>query len=95
MHTITEKTVVVRAEGLLVSTVNDELVMVSLARGYYYGLDNAGVEIWKQLATPLSVAELCERLTRRYDVALESCRADVLRFLQELQAEQMIQVVNP
>jgi hypothetical protein len=94
MQTISRESVVVRADNLLVSTVNDELVMVSLDRGYYYGLDNAGVEIWNQLAAPLSVSELCNRLTSRYNVAAESCEDDVLRFLQELVAEEMIRVVN-
>jgi len=94
MQTITRDSVVVRADNLLVSTVNDELVMVSLDRGYYYGLDNAGVEIWNQLAKPLSVVELCNQLTSRFDVAPDTCEADVLRFLHELHEEQMIRVVK-
>jgi hypothetical protein len=94
MQTISRESIVVRADNLLVSTVNDELVMVSLDRGYYYGLDNAGVEIWNQLAAPLSVSELCNRLTSRFDVAVETCEDDVLRFLHELVDEQIVKVVN-
>lgn len=93
MKTISRDTTVVRSDDFLASTVDDELVMISLEQGHYYALDDIGSRVWELLVTPMTVASLCAQLQPQFAVAPERCEADVLSFLSELREEGMIQVV--
>lgn len=75
----------VRKQGdWLAAKVGDELVMMSAEKGNYIGLSQVGAHIWELLDTPLAVDALCVRLQEEYDVAPETCRAEVESFLDEL-----------
>ena len=93
MTTITMDTHVVRSEDFITSTVDDDLVMMSLEKGIYYGLDAIGSQIWESIAQPVSVQTLCQQLMEKFEVEPAQCQADVLAFLNELLTEEMIHVV--
>ena len=38
------------SNGQLAATVDQEIVILSVERGSYYGLDDIGSEIWQQMA---------------------------------------------
>ena len=61
-----------------------ETVILDMASGQYFALDPIGTEIWHALQTPSSLASLCERLLREYDVARERCEIEVAALLQQL-----------
>lgn len=94
MTTITLNTTLERAGDFVTATVDDALVMMSLEKGAYYGLDEIGSQIWSQLEAPTRVAALCDNLQAQYDVTRAQCEEDVLAFLQELLDEGMVRVVN-
>jgi hypothetical protein len=94
MATITMKTIVERSDDFITSSIDDELVMMSLEKGIYYGLDSIGSHIWQYLATPVPVQTLCHQLTDQFEVDLAQCETDVLAFLNELLDEGMIHVVD-
>ena len=68
---------------ILFTDLDDTVVMMDPDKGSYYELDSVGARIWNLVDIERSVAELCELLLREYDVALESCRDDVLEFLKQ------------
>lgn len=84
MSNVTLETIVVRTGDIMASPVDDELVMMDMERGVYFGLDAVGADIWNRLAAPLAVADLCEQLMREYDVDRATCEADVLAVLNEM-----------
>ena len=94
MAPVTLASQVVRSEDFITSTIDNDLVMMSLEKGTYYGLDAVGSHVWDQLAQPVTVQTLCHQLTEMFDVDLEQCQQDVLAFLTELQKENMIHVVK-
>jgi len=94
MSIISKETTVVRSDDLLASTVENELVMISIEQGHYYALDDIGSLIWEILATPTTVAELCAQMQSRFAVAPAECEADVRAFLTELLEKGMVKVVN-
>jgi hypothetical protein len=91
---ISLKTTFVRRANLVETEIDGEVVMMSLERGNCYGLDNSAARIWKLLESPMSVAALLETLTREYAVEAENCQAEVLGFLEQLQAENLIEIVG-
>ena len=73
-----------RSDRLLTSSITDELVMFDTENGKYYGLNDIATEIWNTLEKPLTVEELCSRLTDEFEVSREQCLEDLLAFLPEL-----------
>ena len=85
---------VARNDSILFSELDDKLLMMSIDNGEYYSLDAIGAHIWTLLAEPISVAALCEALVNEFDVAPETCREDVLAFMNELFALEVITILN-
>lgn len=74
----------------LAAKVGDELVMMSAEKGNYLGLSEVGARIWELLETPRAIDEICTKLEAEFDVAPETCRAEVEAFLNELAAQHAI-----
>ena len=72
------------------SPVGDETVILHLKNSTYYGLDAVGTRIWGLLKDGLAPDAICERLAAEYGVAREVIEADARRFLEELEAQNMI-----
>jgi hypothetical protein len=84
---------VVRTSDAITAAVAEELVMMDVETGTYYGLNNVGAEIWRLLESPTSTEDLCTALMHSFDVPLERCTAEVLQFLDQLQAKGLVHVV--
>ena len=91
---IESKTQIIRAEGLMSASVDQELVILNMATNNYIGLDTIGRRIWEMIEKPLSVDELYDILSREFDVQLKQFEADVLPFLEELKHEGLIRIVG-
>jgi hypothetical protein len=89
---ITLDSVVSSRPDLVAAPMDDKLVMLDLAQGKYFGLDNIATVIWTAIAAPVRVADLCAELVERYDVAPETCQADTLEFLNWLREEGLVEV---
>lgn len=83
-HEVTPETVIHRSPDLLTSEIDGEVVMLSIARGSYFGLDEVGSRIWDLLEKPIPVGRLVARLLEEYEVEPDRCRAETLSFLESL-----------
>src|SRR4051812_16948346 len=72
----------------------EELVMVSIENGHYYGLSKIAKEIWQMIEQPLKVSDLVASLVAKYEVDADSCEKDTLKFLEQLEAENLLWVRN-
>jgi Coenzyme PQQ synthesis protein D (PqqD) len=72
------------ADGVVFNRVGDELVLLDLNRGVYYGLNPIGAHIWQLLSEGVAEGELVDRLCEEYDVARETLAADLEALLAEL-----------
>jgi Coenzyme PQQ synthesis protein D (PqqD) len=86
------QTVVVRVGGLRSAAVETDLIIMNVAKANYVGLDQIGRRIWDILATPNRIDELCRRMTREFAGDPEQISHDVIEFLNELHAENLITV---
>jgi hypothetical protein len=85
---------IVRTQNVMTAPINQEVVIFNLDKNSYVNLDEIGRRIWDLLETPQRVTELCQHLGQEFDAAPEQITADVLAFLNELQAENLIHVTN-
>ena len=86
----------VRRQGdWLSAKVGNELVMMSAEKGNYIGLSEVGARVWEIIETPSEVGAVCARLQAEYEVAPETCRAEVDAFLEELEKHGAIALDPP
>ena len=85
-------TVVTRRPDPLTAPIDGELAMLDVASSSYYGLDAIGSRIWELIEQPVSVADLCGTLEGEFDVEPETCRTDVLAFLDQLREAGLVDV---
>lgn len=72
------------AGGVVFNRVGEELVLLDLNRGVYYGLDPIGARVWQLLTEGVEEGEIVDRLTEEYDVKRETLAADLERLIAEL-----------
>lgn len=80
--------------GIISSKMDDEVVMMSIEKGNYYGLNPMGAEIWDLLTESMTVSALCEKLMAKFDVSQEQCEREVRVYLGKLLDEGLIFVKN-
>ena len=88
---LSPETVVARRTEPLTAPVDDEMVMLDPRLSRYYGLDRIGQRIWELLERPRSVGELCAALEGEFAVSADTCRTDVLAFLEQLQEAELLE----
>jgi hypothetical protein len=79
----------------LAAQIDDEVVLMNIEMGKYYGLDDIGSKIWCALEKPTPVDQLCLLLARQYEASFETIEKDVLVLLNKLQEQQLIVAVRP
>lgn len=65
-------------------------VFLDIEQGDYLSLKGPGLAIWENLASPLSVDELLDRLCERYGIDRERCTRDTMPFLHEMLASGLL-----
>jgi hypothetical protein len=87
---LTPDTIIVRCDGLIEAEIDNEIVALNIKNGMCYGLNGVGSQIWRMLAAPIKITDLCAALVMQYDVDPRVCERQVLDLLEELRAERMI-----
>ena len=72
--------------------LEDEVAILHLKSGIYFGLNEVGAYLWRRLQQPASVAALEAAVLAEYAVTPEQCAADVQALLADLLAHQLIEV---
>ncbi len=90
--TITCDTTIHRNEGMVQAKIDGETVMMSIENGGYYGLDAIASRIWEIIETPLSVKSICDQLSNEYDVSESQCQCDVVKFLNDMVENNVIEL---
>jgi hypothetical protein len=83
---------VVAAEDQVFSDLGDEIAILDLKGGTYYGLDAVGARIWNLIQRPRTVREIQEVLVSEYDVDPDRCARDLIALLRRLAEEGLIEV---
>jgi hypothetical protein len=79
-------------ERITFRRVRDEMALLNVDTGVYFGLDDIGARMWELLAEHGNLQAVAERMEQEYDVTGERLRLDLLRLAEELQAKGLIEV---
>ena len=91
-NSLSMRSTVAAAKGQISTRLADEIVILDLKSGIYYGLDEVGVRIWELLQTPQLIGEIRDTIATEYDVEPTVCERELLRLLQDLAAKKLIEV---
>ena len=86
--------VVQRDPDVIAAEAGEDVVMVSIDKGQYYGVSETAREIWQAIERPKKVSDLIDDLVSNYNVDRALCEKETLLFLEELLAERLLQVRN-
>ena len=92
--TIEFNSLIVRGNEILSAPIDNELVILNIAKNNYVGLDDVGLRIWELLEKPIRVDELCKQLSREFDATPEHIIDDVIPFLTDLENEGLINLAD-
>ena len=93
--TIEMSSVIRQSEQQVSAEVDGEVVMMSVEQGSYYGLDEVGSRIWELTGTPSTVDAICDALVVEYQVERSVCERDVIRFLEEMAEQGLVEIDGP
>ena len=92
VHMLTLNSIIQRNSEVLVAEAAQDLIMVNIASGYYYGLSDVARKIWEAIERPKRVSNLIDDLTANYNVSSSLCEEQTLAFLNALLDEGLLQV---
>jgi hypothetical protein len=89
---ITDGSVVRAAPTQVSSDLGDEVVVLELTAGAYFGLEGVGARVWQLLSEPRTVREIVQTLLEEYDVEAERCRRDLDALLERLLERGLVEI---
>ena len=85
MSKILNKTLTVPEDVLFQELSNGEIIFLNLDNESYYGLDNTGSLIWKELMNTKNIENAYNNLLEVFDVTPRKLRDDLESLLKELE----------
>jgi hypothetical protein len=89
---INDDSIITVTQDQVYTNLEDEVVILSLKGGVYYGLNPVGARIWNLIQEPRTVKEIFDIILSEYEVEPKRCKEDLLRLLQELASRRLIKV---
>ena len=72
------------------SRLGDELVLLHLGSGIYFGLDSLGTRIWNALKDKAPLTLLCEKIADEFTVPVAQVEEDIRTLLADLRSHEII-----
>jgi len=77
-------------DGVMYNRVGEEVVLLDLDSGTYFGLDAVGSRGWELLASDATIGEAIETMLGEYEVGADQLERDVMKLVGELEEKQLI-----
>ena len=75
---------------VIARTAGDDVVILDLQSGSYFGLDPVGARIWQLLEQGKSLDEACDALVAEFEVTRDTVERDALALAAELITRKLI-----
>ena len=89
--TLSESSVVVASRNHVSCELGQEIVLLHLDSGLYFGLDNVGTRIWQLVQTPMKVAEILETVNREFSTPTRDVSEEIVSFLEDLNQQGLLE----
>jgi len=84
----------IQNKEVIQSRVGDEVVMLDVESGYYFGLNSVASVIWDMMKEKIELNTLVENLMKEFDVDRATCELDTLELLDEMKGKKIIRIIE-
>jgi DNA-directed RNA polymerase delta subunit len=85
---------VVRTSGIMTAPVDQEIVLLNIAKNNYVSLDAIGRRIWELIESPVNVSDLSWKLAQEFEGSEQQITTDVIQFLTQLESDGLVRVIS-
>jgi hypothetical protein len=83
---------IVRKKNIVSSSLDGEIILMSLNNSSYYGLNLTASRIWDLIEEPCNVNDIINILVSEYDVSFEKCDFEVNQIIQDFSKNSLIEI---
>jgi len=83
----------IQNKAIVQSQIGEEVVMLDMESGFYFGLNSVASVIWGLLADEIEFESLVDQLMTKFDVERALCEADTKELLDQLLEKNIIRKV--
>jgi hypothetical protein len=83
----------IQNKAIVQSKIGEEVVMLDMDSGFYFGLNSVASVIWGLLANVISFEALIDQLMAQFEVERSLCEADTKELLDQLLEKNIIRKV--
>lgn len=91
---LSSTTAIVRNENFIEAEIDNEVVTLNIESGICHGLNRTGSRIWRLLASPIKIKDICATLVNEYNVDPNDCERQVIDLLKEMQTEGLVRTAD-
>lgn len=91
-NSFSPETRIAQSADAIAAEVSGEVVLLNTATGYFHQLNPVASYVWRCLAQPLTMAELCARAVGDFEADEDDCRRDIGVFVHELHGRGLIRI---
>jgi hypothetical protein len=84
----------IQNKKVIQSKIGDEVVMLDMDSGFYFGLNSVASIIWGKLEKPISLEEVINELLDEYNIDRDTCENDTMAFWVQLLDKNIIKQVS-
>jgi hypothetical protein len=84
----------IQNKKVIQSKIGDEVVMLDMDSGFYFGLNSVASIIWEMLEKATSFEEVINELMKEYNVDRQTCENDTRSFWDQLLERNIIKQVS-
>jgi hypothetical protein len=92
MSQVSLETLLVVPEDVIFRELDGEAIILNLATGMYFGLDEIGTRVWALVASSGTLGDAVDVLTAEYDVDRPALERDVLELAGQLLDKGLVSV---
>lgn len=77
-------------ESVVAAELDNEMVLLNVETGLYFGLDELGTRIWSLLSAEMNEEAIVDHILAEYDVDRLQVEVDVREFVDHLEAKGLV-----
>jgi hypothetical protein len=84
----------IQNKEVIQSRIGDEIVMLDVESGFYFGLNSIASVIWDMMKEKVDLDTLVVALMQKFDVDKSTCVSDTLELLGQMAEKKIIRVIE-
>ena len=84
----------IQNKTIVQSKIGEEVVMLDMESGFYFGLNSVASVIWSLLADEIGFEKLIDQLMAQFDVERSVCETDTQELLDQMLEKNIIRKVT-